>query len=117
AYQRRKAVIAVHPAGRLEVGFSNFGPTIGVQGTLQATLADEFISLSRGVIIRAADQLRHDFQWGVFRSTSNLGSQQGYEIASGFLLSLASPRRFNIQYHDTATADAFRQSLRDLQQL
>jgi hypothetical protein len=28
-FQRRKAVIDVHPAGRLEVGFSNFGPTIG----------------------------------------------------------------------------------------
>jgi hypothetical protein len=45
-FQRRKAVVDVHPAGRLEVGFSNFGPTIGLQGTMQAINGDEFIAFS-----------------------------------------------------------------------
>jgi hypothetical protein len=117
-FQRRKAVIDVHPAGRLEVGFSNFGPTIGLQGTMQAINGDEFIGFSRVTVERVADNLRHEFQWAVFRPQSFSGTaQQTFEIASGFLLSIASPRRFNIQFHDSATADNFRQSLIDLQRL
>jgi len=115
--RRQRAAIDMHPAGRLEVGFSNFGPTIGLQGTLQAIRADEFISSSSVTIERVADNLRHEFQWAVFRSTQFATAQQGFEIASGFLLSVATPRRFNIQFHDTVTADVFRQPLLDLQQL
>lgn len=44
---RKVTPIEMHPAGRLEVGFSNFGPTIGVQGTLQAIDTDRFISSGR----------------------------------------------------------------------
>lgn len=117
-FQRRRAVIDVHSAGRLEVGFSNFGPTLGLQGTMQAINADEFISFSKVIVVSVADNLRHEFQWGVFRPQSFPGTaQQTFEIASGFLLSVASPRRFNIQFHDSATADSFRQSLIDLQRL
>ena len=100
-FQRRRAVIDVHSAGRLEVGFSNFGPTLGLQGTMQAINADEFISFSKVIVVSVADNLRHEFQWGVFRPQSFPGTaQQTFEIASGFLLSVASPRRFNIQFHD-----------------
>jgi hypothetical protein len=117
-FQRRRAVIDVHPAGRLEIGFSNFGPTIGLQGTMQAINGDEFISFSKVTVERVADNLRHEFQWAVFRPQSfSTTAQQTFEIASGFLLSVASPRRFNIQFHDSATADNFRQSLIDLQRL
>src|ERR1700730_11315632 len=117
-FQRLRATIEMHPAGRLEVGFSNFGPTIGVQCTLQAIGSDEFISFSNVTVERVADNLRHEFQWAVFRPQSFSGTaQQTYELASGFLLGVASPRRFNIQYNDSPTADSFRQSLIDLQRL
>lgn len=118
--QRRRAAIEMHPAGRLEVGYSNFGPTIGVQGTLQTIGSDVFISSSKVTVERVTDNLRHEFQWAVFRpqsySTSTAQTQQ-FEIASGFLLSAASPRHYNIQFHDSATADNFRQSLLTLQRL
>jgi hypothetical protein len=115
--QRRRAIIDVHPAGRLEVGFGNFGPTVGVQGTLQAIHRDAFITYSRVTVVRVADNSRHDFQWAVFRPQTFGGGMQQAEIASGFLLSVAAPRRFNIQFHDTGTLDNFRQSLTDLQKL
>jgi hypothetical protein len=116
--QRRRALVDVHPAGRLEVGFSSFGPTLGLQGTMQAINRDEFISYSRATVERVADNLRHEFPWAVFRPQSfSATQQQTFEIASGFLLSIAAPRRFNIQFHDSATADNFRQSLIDLQRL
>jgi hypothetical protein len=67
---------------------------------------------------RVADNLRHVFQWAVFLPQSFSGTaQQTFEIASGFLLSVASPRRFNIHFHDSETADNFRQSLIELQRL
>lgn len=113
----RRGAVDVHPAGRLEVGFSNFGPTIGLQGTLQAIHHDAFVTYSRVTVERVADNLRHEFQWAVFRPQSLAATLQQSEIASGFLLSVAAPRRFNIQFHDTGTADSFRQSLSDLQKL
>jgi hypothetical protein len=113
-------VIDVHSAGRLEVGFSTFGPTLGLQGTMQALNGDEFISVSKVTVERVADNLRHEFQWAVFRPQSQSFSgtaQQTFEIASGLLLGVAAPRRFNIQFHDSGTADNFRQPLIDLHQL
>jgi len=115
--QRRRATIEMHPAGRLEVGFSNFGPTIGVQGTLQAISGDRFIAFSKVSVERVVDNLRHEFQWAVFRPQSLSGALEQVEIASGFLLSAAAPRRFSIQFHDSTTADNYRQSLIELQQL
>lgn len=113
----RRGAVDVHPAGRLEIGFSTFGPTIGLQGTLQAIHRDAFVTYSRVIVQRVADNLRHEFQWAVFRPQSLAATAQQAEIASGFLLSVAAPRRFNIQFHDAGTADNFRQSLIDLQKL
>lgn len=118
-WQRRKVTtIEMHPAGRLEVGFSNFGPTIGVQGTLQAIDADRFISFGSVTVVRVVDSLRHHFEWAVFRPQSfSAITQEMFEIAAGFLLGVAAPRRINIQFHNSATADKFRQPLRELQRL
>jgi hypothetical protein len=115
--RRWRANIDMHATGRLEVGLSNFGPTIGLQGTLQAIRGDVFVSFSRLIVERVSDNLHHEFQWAVFRGTQLSAAPQTFEIASGFLLSVAAPRRFNIQFHDSGTADAFRQPLIDLQRL
>jgi hypothetical protein len=87
---------------------------------MQALNGDEFISVSKVTVERVADNLRHEFQWAVFRPQSQSFSgtaQQTFEIASGLLLGVAAPRRFNIQFHDSGTADNFRQPLIDLHQL
>jgi hypothetical protein len=57
------------------------------------------------------------FSGQYFRPQSLSGALEHVEIASGFLLSAAAPRRFSIQFHDSATADNYRQSLIELQQL
>jgi hypothetical protein len=43
--------------------------------------------------------------------------QATFETAAGFLLSVAAPRRINIQFHDSTTAAKFRQPLTELQRL
>lgn len=119
-FRRASGTIDVHPAGRIEVGFSNFGPTIGVQGTMRAIRDDEFIILGKVTVERMADHLRHEFDWALFRPLSFStvpNPQQAFEIAAGFPLSVSAPHRFNIQFHDSVTADTFRQPLRELQRL
>jgi hypothetical protein len=117
---RYRLRLDVHPAAasRVEVGFSNFGPTIGLQGTIRAIGTDAFITTARIIIERVADHLRHEFDWAVFRQLAlSASSQQGVELASGFALPMQSPRRFNVQFHDTATAQRYNQALIDLHQL
>jgi len=117
-YHRSRAAIEVHPAGGVEVGFSNFGPTIGLQGTLRAVGRDQFISFAVLTVERLADHLRHDFQWAVFRAPSfSTAPQQTFEIAAGFSLNVAAPHRFNIQFHDSTTGERVRQPLTDVQRL
>ncbi len=118
--RRWRAIIDLHPAGNIEIGFSNFGPTVGMQGTLRAVNGDEFVSFARIIIERVADHLRHEFDWAIFRpqafSTATI-PQQTFEIAAGFYLNMSAPRRFNIQFHDSATADKFRQSISEVRGL
>jgi hypothetical protein len=117
-FQRARAPIEMHPAGRLEIGFSNFGPTIGIQGTLRAVGRDQFISFAEVTVERLADHLRHNFQWAVFRPQSfSTAQEQSVEIAAGFSLNVAAPRRFNIQFHDSTTGERIRQPLTELQRL
>jgi len=117
-FQWARASIEMHPAGRIEVGFSNFGPTIGIQGTLRAVGRDQFISFAEVTVERLADHLRQNFQWAVFRLQSfSTAQEQTVEIAAGFSLSVAAPRRFNIQFHDSTTGERIRQPLTDLQRL
>jgi hypothetical protein len=117
---RYRSRLDIYPAAvsRLEIGFSTFGPTIGLQGTVRAIGTDAFITSARLVVERIADHLRHEFDWAVFGQLAQSGSPlQGLELASGFALPVQSPRRFNIQFHDTVTVERYRQALNDLRQL
>ncbi len=104
--RRRRAMVDTYLAGPVEVGFSNFGPTIGLQGTLRAINNDQFIRSAKVSIERVSDHMRHEFEWAVFRPQVFPATQhqQTFEIAAGFLLSEATPRQFNIQFHDRGTA-------------
>lgn len=115
AFRHWRAQIDVHMAGQIEVGFSNFGPTVGVQGTLRSISRDEFISKSWVTVERLSDHSRHDFDWAVFRPQALSPTPGNFEIAAGFLLSPAAPHRFNIQFHDTTTAEKIRAPLMTFQ--
>ena len=39
----RRGVIDIHETWAIEVGFSSYGPTIGLNGTLQAVHHDRFV--------------------------------------------------------------------------
>lgn len=62
----------MHPTASIEVGFSNFGPTISLVGTIRAQYHDVFVDRMSVRVIRLRDQAQHVFGWRAFRSNSIL---------------------------------------------
>lgn len=96
--------IDVHPSGKVEVGYSGFGTTIALFGTLRAVYDDQFIRSIELVVKRPKDNLQRHFQWLVLRPASFMvgaPTQAGpFELASGFMLLVSEPRKYNILFVD-----------------
>ena len=99
----KKGKISLYETGTIEIGYSTFGPTIGLNGTLRVLNKDVFISSIDLLVVREKDKAQHIFNWIAFRppKIDLAGSQQiSMEIPSGFLVSPDSPHRFNIVFND-----------------
>ncbi|MCL4536718.1 MAG: hypothetical protein M1610_03875 [Nitrospirae bacterium] len=99
----RKGKINIYETGNIEIGYSAFGPTIGINGTLRALNKDLFIKAIDLLVIREKDKAQHIFKWIAFRppKIDLAGSQPvSMEIPSGFLVSPDSPHRFNVVFND-----------------
>lgn len=93
------------PAARIEIGFSEYGPTVGLHGTLTALGDDQLITSMSVRIIRTADEGTHEFLWGAFRSSNLSQPASQLEIPSAFTVRPSIEKKINIQFHDTKTRD------------
>lgn len=101
----RRPTVEMLPSGNIEIGFSGFGPTIGLLGTLHVRHKDVFIKRMAVVITCVKDSSKHEFNWHAFRSrTINLNPSElpPVEVASSFLLTTQNPFIFNIFFVDNA---------------
>jgi hypothetical protein len=99
----KPGTVEIYNTGTLEVGYSNFGATIGLHGTLRARDRDLFVRSAHLDLIRERDQAHRRLEWGVFRSSRvNLAhpEQMVVELAAGFMLLTSQPFRYNVQFHD-----------------
>src|SRR5438552_10322360 len=64
----RPGTIDIHETGTIEVGYSGFGPTIGLRGTLRAVHRDQFVRDIQVAIAKVKDGSKHSFEWVVFRA-------------------------------------------------
>lgn len=99
----RKGEIDYYETGTIEIGYSMWGPTIGLNGTLRALNKDMFVKSIDLLVVREKDKSQHVFRWIAFRPPriDLSGSQPiSLEIPSGFLISTNSPHRFNIVFND-----------------
>ncbi len=106
--------ITIFKTGHIEIGFSNFGPTIGLNGTLRAKHKDAFVSDISLVVKKQSDGATHSFEWAAFRSPqiSNVGgSSVSLELPSGFNVLPSQPYRYNIFFSDRATQDTLSPAL------
>jgi len=108
----KRQIVEAYEAGAMEIGFSNFGPTIGLQGTVRALHQDAFIHNITLKIVREKDRSEHIYQWGLFRPPAIASYQQmPMEICSSFLLTERSPRRLNILFLEQSAVNDMRPKL------
>lgn len=109
--------IEFYHTGNLEVGYSNLGSTVAVNGTLRAINSGFFIQEMEIQIRKLKDSSIHDFRWAVFRDTRvhlSSTSQGIVELPYGFYLTTDSPHRVNIQFHDLKQQDEIRPTIAQL---
>lgn len=91
--------LGIFKTGRLEVGYSTFGPTVALNGTLRAERKTLFVREISLTVTRERDGSSHRFEWTAFRSTQlRIGSSDPVtlELPAGFNVSPEQPYRYHI---------------------
>jgi hypothetical protein len=110
-------LVDIYETGNMEIGFSKFGPTLGLHGTLRAVNRDLFIRSMDLKLIRLKDRAEHNYSWGLFRSerlSTTSGQDTTLQICSGFMLTQDSPFSYNIQFWDRDVQEELRTHLEAL---
>lgn len=96
--------IQVYPSGQIEIGFSQFGSTITLFGTLQSKIGDNFITQIELLVKDTTGQICRTFEWRALKPyTFSLvpnKEEMKLELVSAFLLSTKAPFKYNIVFVD-----------------
>lgn len=95
--------IQIFEAGKVEIGYSNLGPTIGLNGTMKAENNSVFVQTVELELVRENDKSTHNFEASFFRSNKiriSPNIDMEIELASGFMVTTIQPHRFNILFVD-----------------
>ena len=104
-----------YPAAKIEVGFSDLGPTIGLHGSLRARSNNQLVKEISVTVTRTSDGARHNFDWHVFRKFNLMDtSKVELDIAAPFLLTTTSDKILNILFTDEDTVEKCKEDVLDL---
>ena len=78
----RPGTIDIHETGTIEVGYSGFGPTIGLRGTLRAVHRDQFVRDIQLAVAKLKDDSKHSGLGYVCSFTLLAASQRHYSALS-----------------------------------
>ena len=95
----RKSTVEIHPAGTIEIGFGNFGPSISLLGTLRVRSRDVFVDEMRVQVTRMKDKAEKTLYWKAFRSNTislTMNISESVEIARSFSVTTDIPREYNV---------------------
>lgn len=113
--------IDFYPSDKIEIGFFDLGPTIGLHGTIRNRGGDQFIRTINLKLTRQRDNATNKYTWGLFRqlktvSRGNIGVEQNVtcELANSFLIEGNKDKNINIQFHDTATKERYADKVLEL---
>jgi hypothetical protein len=101
----RKPTVEIYESGNIEIGFFNWGPTVGLLGTLRVLHKEIFVKTIQIRITRKKDGSAHLFNWRLFRSNTlflDKGAPVTFEIASSFILRPEDSFKYNILFVDDA---------------
>jgi len=98
-----KAKLKNHLSDIAEIGFSKYGPTLGLSGVLTSSSKVIFVQNIALNILRKKDNSQYLFDWFAFRPTkfSATGySQIEFKMPSKFMISSSQPFKYNILFID-----------------
>jgi hypothetical protein len=105
----KRGYVEVLPAGNLEIGFSAFGPTVGLLGVLRSHQRDVFVNEMRLRVTRISDHAERILKWRAVRSNEmTIGGPTQVQItfASGTPVRMDAPFKYNILFsQDSFLAD------------
>jgi hypothetical protein len=103
----RRGTVEVHEAGNLEIGFSGYGPTLGVSGILRSLHKDMFVQRIDLQVVRKVDGFTRAFEWKAVRipklTFGNLSGQSAevsFDLPLSFMVTPLQPHRFNVLFAD-----------------
>lgn len=109
----------IYPTASIEVGFSNFGPTIALLGTLRAEKGDIFINKMQVRVVRLRDKAEHIFSWRAFRPNeiaTNLSTNIQLHIASGFLITPKAPKQYHVFFASDSFSSEYQEHIQPLRE-
>lgn len=116
----RRGRVELYTAEVVEVGYSSFGPTLGLYGTLTTLHKDSFVNNISLLVRRERDRAEHRFNWLAFRSnqfTFSSNSQIAFELPSGFIITPTQPHRYNIIFSDSEQYVQMAPSMRQIEEM
>jgi hypothetical protein len=102
----RPGQLAIYESGNIELGFSVFGPTISLRGSLRALHREVFVTSAKLRVVRLKDKAESNFSWRFFRPFSvDVSGKEDSTVdpVAGFALTPAT----SFKYHIFFASDAF----------
>lgn len=89
---------------RVEIGFAEFGPTIGIYGSLYAVSRPHLVNNMAVRLTRLRDGAQHELPWMAIRPTNVMpAANPQIEIATPFVVGAGVAHKFNILFNDQQT--------------
>lgn len=112
-----RGTLTLYETASIETGFSTFGPTVALLGTLSASNHDVFVKRMKVRVIRSRDRAEHTFTWRAFRPsviTLGGGGAQTLEIAGSFLVTTNRAHQYNVFFASAVFAAQYEQYVQPL---
>lgn len=102
-----------YPVGNIDIGYSYFGPSIGLHGTLRCFNREFFIYLIDLEVLKLKDGSKHIFEWSAFRTQSITlaGEKLEIRLPYGFMLNKLQSMAYNILFVDKDSRDEIGKAL------
>lgn len=119
----KRGTVDIHETDNIEIGYSGFGATIGITGTLRSRHRDMFIQWAKLILVRKRDNSSRQFEWTAFRTpkikvgtTAGQSTEVALETPYSFMVPTVQPYRYNIVFSDSALIQAARPMVQKLRQ-
>lgn len=119
----RRGYVDIHETATIEIGFSAFGATIGLMGTLRSLRHDMFVQSASLTLSKVEDSTSRRFEWGLFRKPKTVvgpAAVQSAEVALeapfSFMIATIQPYQYNIIFLDVVVLQQVQSLLENFRQ-